>query len=235
MRRGDFNGATDPGPTPRARDGGAILLVMMLMMVVLLGLGLMGLWMTSGNLQVQANNNLRAQALKVAEAGIERARSVLNAGVNIDALLAGTGNTGDDVPRTLDSAGMPAGVGAVFIDTVTPLSSIAFPPTSFGRTAGTGDAPVATTMGTYTVWIRNDTAECREGLFLTDKNGTVLVRSRGVAADKLTTVVLEVALGATPATPGADGGVPGVAPVLCVSGKNACDDNNSTIAGIVAD
>ena len=67
-------------------------------------------------------------------------------------------------------------------------------------------------------------AECRQGLYAHDGNGTVTVRSRGLAADNLTSVTIEVALGSTPAVPGTPGVAPGLPPVLCVSGKNACDD-----------
>jgi hypothetical protein len=222
------------GSRARRADAGAVLLMMMLLVIGLLGLGITGLWLTSGNLQVQANNNLRAQALKVAEAGVERARAVLNAGVNVDAMLAGQNASVDEVPTGLDAAGRPNGVGAVFMDAAVPLRNVAFPPASFGRTAGTADAPIASTMGTYTVWIRNDTAECRAGQYTHDANGTVLIRSRGVAPDNLTTVVLEVALGSTPAVPGTPGVSAGMPPVLCVSGKNACDDNSSTVSGVVA-
>lgn len=219
---------------PRVSDQGAVLLLMMMLVIGLLGLGVTGLWLTSGNLQVQANNNLRAQALVVAEAGVERARAALNGGVNVDAMLAGTNAGMDDVPTSVDAAGRPNGAGAVFVDGAVPLWNISFPPASFGRTSGTLTAPVAATMGTYSVWIRNDTAECRRGQYTDDTNGTVLVRSRGVAPDNLTAVVVEVALGATPAVPGAPGVAPGLPPVLCVSGKNACDDNSSTVSGVVA-
>lgn len=221
-------------PAPRSTDRGAILLVMMMLILGLLGLGVTALWLTSGNLQVQANTNLRAQALVVAEAGVERARAVLNAGVDVDAMLAGRTPALDNVPTAVDAAGKPNGVGAVFIDGTIPLAAVAFPPASFGRSGGTAIAPVAATMGTYSVWIRNDTAECREGQFTHDGNGTVLVRARGVAADNRTAVVVEVALGATPAVPGAPGVSPGIPPVLCVSGKDACDDNSSTVSGVVA-
>ncbi|MBC8131488.1 MAG: hypothetical protein H7X95_00795 [Deltaproteobacteria bacterium] len=218
----------------RVADRGAVLLLMMLLIIGLLGLGVTGLWLTSGNLQVQANNNLRSQAMKVAEEGVARVRASLNAGVNIDAMLAGQNAGMDNVPTAVDSAGKPNGAGAVFVEAGVPLWNVAFPPASFGRTSGTATAPVASTMGRYSVWIRNDTAECRAGQFTHDINGTVLVRSRGVAADNLTTVVLEVALGATPAIPGTPGVAAGLPPVLCVSGKNACDDNSSTISGVVA-
>lgn len=211
------------------------MLVVMMMVLALVGLGITGLWLASGNLQVQANNNLRAQALYVAEAGVERARAALNSGgISVDALLAGASPRLDDVPTTVDAAGKPNGVGAIFMDAGTPLADVSFPPATFGRTTGSADAPTSATMGRYTVWIRNDTTECRVGQLTRDGNGTVVVRSRGVAADGLTTVVLEVALGATPATPGAAGLPSAQPPVLCVSGKNACDDNNSTVFGIVA-
>ena len=226
-----------PGPVgapARHAEAGAVLLIMMLLMLGLLGLGVTGLWLASGNLQVQGNNNLRAQALAVAEAGAARARAALNVGVNVDNMLAGASPSRDDVPRALDASGKPTGVGAVFVDGGTALWNVAFPPASFGRTAGTADSPRATTMGAYTVWIRNDTAECRLGQYTHDGNGTVVIRSRGVAADNLTSVVLEVALGATPAVPGTPGVAAGIPPVLCVSGKNACDDNSSTISGVVA-
>jgi len=226
-------GPSRPADRPDG-ERGAVLLIMMLLMLGLLGLGITGLWLASGNLQVQANSNLRMQAMAVAEAGVARTRASLNAGVNVDVLLAGSNPGKDDVPIALDAAGKPVGVGAVFMDGATPLWNVPFPPASFLRTGGTATSPQATTMGSYTVWIRNDTAECRAGLFGHDANGTVVIRARGMAADNLTNVVLEVALGATPAVPGAPGVAAGTPPVLCFSGKDGCDDNSSTISGVVA-
>src|SRR4051812_48085664 len=104
------------GQARRPADRGAVLLIMMLLILGLLGLGITGLWLTSGNLQVQANTNLRAQALVVAEAGVERVRAALNAGVAVDPLLLGKNPAIDDVPIALDGAGKPIGVGAVFVD-----------------------------------------------------------------------------------------------------------------------
>lgn len=224
------------GARVSARDPqrGAVLLVILLLILGLLGLGITGLWLTSGNLQVQANTNLRAQALVVAEAGVERARSALNVGVDVNAMLVGRTPAQDDVPTGVDGAGKPNGAGAIFVDGAVTLANVVFPPASFGRTGGTATAPTAITMGSYTVWIRNDTAEIRQGKLTQDGNGTVMIRSRGVAADNLTSVVVEVALGATPAVPGTPGVAPGAPTVLCVTGKNACDDNSSTVSGVVA-
>jgi hypothetical protein len=118
------------------------------------------------------------------------------------------------------------------LDGTTVLKAVAFPPTSFKRNTGTATAPVSATMGTYTVWIRNDTAECRQGNYLNDANGSVRIRSRGLAPDNLTTVVLEVAMGGAPGS-GGTSSTTSFVPVLCNSGKNACDDNTSTVSGVV--
>jgi hypothetical protein len=219
------------------RDGerGAVLLVVLLVMLTLLGLGVMTLWLTSANLQVGSTVNQRTQALYVAEAGLERARAVLNAPTApvLTTLLVGATAGYDDVPTALDANGYPNGVGAILRDGATSLRNISFPPASFGRSAGTADSPTATVMGTYTVWIRNDLAELRQGFYAVDGgNTTVTIRSRGVAADGRTNVVLEATMvpsGATLTTPGsATAGLGND----CVSGKNACDDNRSTQYGI---
>jgi hypothetical protein len=229
-----------PWPSPsaasRARnpESGAVLLLVMMLMISLFGLGITALWLTSGNMQIGTNVNQRMQALYCAEAGLERARAILNAtpAPNVTALLTGSGDAADNVPSTLDANGFPIGVGAVLVDGTTVLKAIAFPPTSFNRVKGTASAPVSATMGTYTVWIRNDTAECRQGKYLVDGNGSVLIRSRGLAPDNLTTVVLEVAMGGDPGAV-IDGTSTAFVPVLCNSGKNSCDDNSSTVSGVV--
>ncbi|MCG5054564.1 MAG: hypothetical protein KA712_16495 [Myxococcales bacterium] len=232
-----------PARPHRHRESGAVLMVVMLILLGLMGLGMTALWLTSGNLQVGSNVNLRANALYVAEAGIERARELLNGTTppNLPVLLAGSAHPADSVPTAIDLVtGTANGIGAVLIDRPdpalvpgAPLVNVPYPPASFARTPGTMDAPTATLMGTYTVWIRNDAAELRQGQFTIDGNSAVVVRSRGVAQDGRTSVVLEVSLGPSPAAanvPGAGGPPP---PVLCNAGKNACDDNNSTQYGIV--
>jgi len=101
------------------------------------------------------------------------------------------------------------------------------------RPALVNGVPQATTMGRYNIWIRNDTSELRQGNFTSDLNNTVVVRVQGIAADNRTNVVLEVTLGTLPQNAG-NPNTPGPPPpVLCNSGKNACDDNSSTQYGIV--
>jgi hypothetical protein len=210
-------------------------LIVMMLMVSLFGLGITALWLTGGNLGVGTNINQRAQALYVAQAGIERARAILNAmpPANLDGMLVADGNTEDDVPTKLDADGNPAGVGAVLRDGANAVRNISYPPASFGRTKGTATAPTPATMGSYTVWLRNDTAECRLGFFTDDSNGAVVVRSRGVAPDNRTTVVLEAVMGPLPGSPGG-GGKATYSPVLCNFGKNGCDDNSNTVGGFVS-
>lgn len=221
-------------PPPRRQDAGAVLAVVLLMMVLLMGLGITALWLTSGNVKVSANINLRAQALYVAEAGLERARAILDGPVapDLNAMFRGGASPLDEVPTGIDDAtGEPNGVGAVVVDGRDVLAAVPHPPETFGRGAGTVRAPTSTRMGTYTVWIRNDTAECRLGRCTADGNGMVVVRSQGVANDGRTTVVIEGVFTPLTVTPPENGNPP----VLCHSGKNACDDNNSVVYGVVVD
>jgi hypothetical protein len=230
----------------RRDECGAILVVVMLIMIVLLGLGMSGLFLTKSNVQMLTNTNLRNQALYVAEAGLERARDILNGPISPDltALLGGTGhvsNPADEIPTQVDSVhGLPVGRGAVLTDTSgTPLLRINYPTSVFHGEAVPGNAGglSAPLMGLYTVYIRNDIAECRKGMFTVDGlaaggNQVVVIRSEGTAMDGRTTVVLEMTMGGG-ASGGGQQGAGGIAAVLCNSGKNACDDNNSVQNNVV--
>ncbi len=213
--------------TKRVRERGAIMVTVLLVMLGLLALGMTGLWLTSGNLQISAHANLRNQALYVAEAGIEAVRADLNVGGRtIGTLLAGVNDAYDNVPAGVDDEGQPNGLGAIYtLANGTRLRDVPFPPAGFKRGLGDSlEAPVSKTMGTYTVWIRNDTGELRQGQPLADGNGTIVVRSRGLAVDGRIEVVLE----ATLSSEGAAAFVPGT----CYAGKNACDGNTSTLSNV---
>lgn len=222
---------------PASRESGAVLLVVMMVLVTLMGLGMTALWLTTGNLQMSANVSMRNNAFYVAEAGVERARAILNDPVapNLPELLLGSSPGNDRVPTQVNAVtGQPNGVGAILVDQAgLPLINVAYPPPTFGRGVGAVAAPTADTMGTYTVWIRNDTSDLRQGNFTLDTNNTVVVRSQGTAADGRTNVVVEVVLGPTPANAPSGAANNIVPPELCNSGKNACDENNSTLSGIV--
>jgi len=199
------------GNSVAGRDGqaGAVLIIVMLAMIGLLGIGLTGVFLTGGNVQMAANTNLRNQALYVAEAGLERARDILNGPSQVDfpAMLGGAGHVAyvaDEIPNSLDSRGQPVGRGAVMRDAAgVPLYKVSYP-TSVSRTEPIpGDNPNGAPnafMGSYTVYVRNDTAECRMGKYVVDGpavngNQMVVVRSEGTGFDNRTLVVLEVVMG----------------------------------------
>lgn len=212
-----------------------------MIMIVLLGLGMSALFLTRSNVQMLTNTNLRNQALYVAEAGLERARDILNGPVapDLTALIGGTGhvaNTADEIPAAVDGvSGLPVGRGAILTDTGgVPLLRVNYPTSVAHGEAVPGNpgGVAAQLMGVYTVYLRNDTAECRMGKFTADVNQVVVIRSEGLASDGRTTVVLEMTMGATTTT-GAAQGAGGISAVLCNAGKNACDDNNSVQNNVV--
>jgi hypothetical protein len=231
----------------RNGQAGAVLVIVMLAMIGLLGIGLTGVFLTGGNVQIAANTNLRNQALYVAEAGLERARDILNGPSQVDfpAMLGGTGHVAyvaDEIPHSLDTRGQPIGRGAIMRDAAgVPLYKVSYPTTVSRTEPIPGDNPNGAPnafMGSYTVYVRNDTAECRMGKYVVDGsdvngNQMLVVRSEGTGFDNRTLVVLEVVMG--PKGGGGTGqtGAGGVNQVLCNSGKNACDDNNSVINNIV--
>jgi hypothetical protein len=261
----------------RAADKGAILLVVLIVMVALLGLGMTGLFLTSGSIQMNTNINLRNQALVVAEAGVERARGILNNRTTgwvppVPSLLAGTG--GDEIPANpADCEGSVR--GAILIDQITPscttiptpgeciLKDRDYPSVDRSSDLPTSAGSVArTTMGKYTVYIRQDQADCRMGNYTCDyareatgidagvggaggttglttctvpanippPNGSIVIRSEGLASDGRTRVVLEVTM-----SPGQGGVQAQNSPMsaLCSAGASGCDDNTSVQNGIV--
>jgi hypothetical protein len=219
----------------------------MLAMIGLLGIGLTGVFLTGGNVQIAANTNIHNQALYVAEAGLERASDILNGPAQVDfpAMLGGTGHVAhpaDEIPNSLDGKGQPVGRGAIMRDAAgVALYQVSYP-TSVSRTEPIpGDNPNGapnTFMGNYTVYVRNDTADCRMGKYVSDGpdvngNQVVVVRSEGTGFDNKTSVVLEVVIGPRGGGMTSGSGAGGVNQVLCNSGKNACDDNNSVINNII--
>jgi hypothetical protein len=223
MRSGGSRGGRVAGR--RGTDRGAVLVVVLLVMMTLLSIGILSVRLTSGNVNVAASMNLRAQALYCAQAGIERARAYLNMAPAddvsgfINRSLQSRGQALDDVPRALDAKGQPIGVGAVLNDG-TPLVDISYPPSSFGRDG----ISTAATMGNYTVWIRNDTADARRGNFITDTNGAVVIRSRCVAPDGRTNATLELTF-----FPRASAPVTFIDVDCADTGKNVDDANTNTL------
>ncbi len=208
-----------------AGERGAVLLVVLLVIFTLLTIGMLSITLTGGNLNVASSMNLRSQALYCAQAGIERARSYLNLAPPDDvtgflsALLPSHGQALDDAPKALDDKGVPAGVGSILNDGTGPLVDVPYPPNSFDRSGG-----LATRMGSYTVWIRNDTADARLGNLLADTNGAVVIRSRCVAPDGRTNATLELTF-----FPRSSGPVTYIDVECSDTGKNVDDANTNTV------
>jgi hypothetical protein len=211
-------------------ERGAVLVIVLLVMFVLLSLGMVSMWMTSSNMRIAASMSLRTQTLYCAEAGMERAKAFLNAAPTaavpqfLTTQLAGRGLALDEIPSGLDDAGKLNGVGAILVDTGGALVDVAYPPASFERSAGSSSAPVALRMGNYTVWIRNDVTDARDGNLIVDTNSAVVIRSQCVAPDGRTTAAIEVTF------------VPPIRPPTinmiseCLdSGKNVDDANTNTL------
>jgi hypothetical protein len=214
----------------RRGERGAVLIIVLLVMITLLSLGMTSLWLTSGNLRVSSSMSMRSQTLYCAEAGIERARSFLNTAPSagtatwLSTLLPGVAQAMDDIPSSVSALGKPNGVGAVLADAGGAMTNVAYPPPSFGRVVGSAEAPQVTQMGSYTVWIRNDITDLRDGNFTLDTNSAVVIRSQCVAPDGRTNTVLEATF------------VPPVVPPTinliseCLdSGKNVDDANTNTL------
>jgi hypothetical protein len=209
----------------RRGEEGAVLLVVLLVMLTLLSMGVLSIWLTGGNLQMSASMNQRSQALYCAQAGVERARAYLNtAPANatsdfLSANLVASGQARDNVPTAIDAAGKPNGVGAILVDDTGALVNVAYPPASFGRTGNSSRQ-----MGTYTVWIRNDLADVRQGNYTTDTNGIVIIRAQCLAPDNRTNVTLEVTF-----VPPLNGTWAPLAAECLDSGKNNDDANTNTV------
>jgi hypothetical protein len=211
-------------------ERGAVLIIVLLVMITLLSLGMVSLWLTSGNLRVSSSMSMRSQTLYCAEAGIERARAFLNtapaAGTAtwLSTLLPGGHQAMDAIPSAVDAQGKPNGVGAVLADLEGALTNVAYPPPSFGRTVGTAEAPQITQMGSYTVWIRNDLTDLRDGNFTLDTNSSVVIRSQCVAPDGRTNIVLEATF-----VPPEDPPTINLISECLDSGKNVDDANTNTL------
>jgi len=251
-----------------------VLVVVLLAMIALLGMGLTGLYLTSGSIQMSSNINMRNQALYVAEAGIQTAKSILNRTItgnvnwapNLNLMLQGGFSVGgnpvalpdgfvDEIPATpTECLGSDANGnlkrGAYLRDDA-PFGcqgasgfsqayvNCNYPPAGFNDPNDpNGPQPLNQFMGRYTLFVRQDLADCRMGYYnfenndpasgLPLTNGIVVIRSEGVASDNRTKVVLEVTMAPNPNVID----VPSQIVTVCSAGAAGCDDNASVQQGI---
>ncbi|HEX7598573.1 MAG TPA: pilus assembly PilX N-terminal domain-containing protein, partial [Polyangia bacterium] len=264
------NNKSPTRPSLRRQEAGAVLVVVLLAMIALLGMGITGLYLTSGSIQMSSNINMRNQALYVAEAGIQTAKSVLNRTLPGNAawkpwigdMLAGRSPTQavvplpsglvDEIPTSpdgclgIDVNGNPTRGAYLRDDAPSPPygcdGSLVYvncsypnnPSVAYDQTTNDPNNPPPPTqfMGRYTLFIRQDLAECRMGQYSAEvdgvSNGVVVIRSEGVASDNRTRVALEVTMTTNP------NAVPVAVRVasVCPAGAAGCDDNASVQQGI---
>ncbi len=250
----------------RRGDRGAVLVVVLLVMMALLGLGLAGLYLTTGSIQMNANIKMRSEALYMAEAGINRARSVLNRTIagnpdwspDLERMLHGASPLGVSVPLNVADEFPNPDDGCLAAGGVGRGAYLRDEPNNVGAQCDSSSAYIncrlpdpASQLGRYTLFIRQDLAECRLGGNLptcetdvsgkegatvcTDgignpvtTNGVVVIRSEGVASDNRTKVVLEVTMARNNNAPIVDTHLASV----CPAGQAGCDDNASVQQGI---
>jgi len=199
------------------RQSGSALVIAVLITLLLVGLGLSAMWLGSQSAHVTGSLARRQEAIYAAEAGIERARAVLEVSTAWDTLL-GTA-TGGRCGATLDE---PAGKGNVLCDGATPMEH-AMP----AATQTAALAPVVTSAR-YTLFIRNDPSEAAQaGGRYHDTDRRVIVRSEGRGADGVSVVTIEAMLLV------GGGGGPGSVPDYSQAGLNSGGSNSgqTTIAG----
>ena len=119
-------------PSLRRKEAGAVLVVVLLAMIALLGMGITGLYLTSGSIQMSSNINMRNQALYVAEAGIQTAKSVLNRTLAGNAASSASAGNGRYSRTWTTPTFSPA---AVRVATVSTTVSPADPMTTITRSA----------------------------------------------------------------------------------------------------
>jgi hypothetical protein len=172
----------------RNPESGITLAVSMSIIVALVGLGLAAVWLSSINMGGARNLMFRQQARNAAFAGIQHSRVLLavylNNGLSLDPILAGQTHPLDDLPTTSNVSGK----GAILYDSGTALVDFRYP---VGQTA----------LGSYTVWVRNDTADINAsvtdpggGGMNHDRNTTVIVRALGKDPTGTSQVVIEAAI-----------------------------------------
>jgi hypothetical protein len=185
----------------RSSESGMSLVVTLLIVMAVLGLGMAAVWYASLQIGAARNLNSRQTALNAAHAGVQHARAVLATtpfaswGSCLQAHLPTTdgGTSADDVPDQTH----PARKGVVLFNScVAPGGSdctVTGPLVTCPYAVNGGDAGLVT-LGTYTVWIRNNQGQILSGLPTTPNYNGVIVRAEGKDLAGTSTVVVEASL-----------------------------------------
>jgi hypothetical protein len=174
------------------------MVTVILILMVLLAMAMAVVWYTSLQLGAARNLNARQTALNAAHAGVQHARDILGRTGNWGQCLTShmmmtDGGLGDDIPDQTH----PTRRGAVlWNDCAAPSGTdcnVTGPLLSCSYAVNAGDAGL-TTLGSYTVWIRNNQGQILAGQPTTPNLNGVVVRSEGRDASGVAAVVVEAAL-----------------------------------------
>jgi hypothetical protein len=224
----------------RNRQEGVSLIVTLLILLFLIGLGLSVVYYSSLQVSAARNINARQQAMNAAMAGLQHARRVLANQPNYTVFLTGQTQSANDPVRWDGTLGKVVGVGNVVWDGSIPLAAATTPgapgtnpglPYPLGCQATLPCTGVNCCLGRYTVWIRNDASDVNAALasgsaaeYVTDHNGTAILRALGRDPGNTATVVLEAAVVATTGT--------GTTPDNFAFGKNLDRANSNAMKGV---
>lgn len=205
---------------PRS-ERGVTLVISLLLVVALLGVGMTALYYSSTHTRAAQNLTARQSALNAAKAGLEHARAVLAQVAAItptapfNQVLAGIqANPHHEIP----TSAQPTRQGAILYSGGVPLFEYTYP---------NPIQPEVPRLGSYTVYVHNDSAELSAGMFTTDTNNSVIVRVLGRDPGNTATVVLEA--GMSMAT---IGGSTGSLDNFIYSKNITAENNNATSANV---
>lgn len=176
----------------RSHESGSVLVLALLVTLVILALGLVAMWLSSSSMKMSGNITRRQEALYASEAGLERARVILQSQTDWALLAAGCTTGPPNDPG--DPAAGHKGYLLCEPTTSTALLNISLLNSS---TFTGGQAPGSGNIA-YTVFIRNDDAEIASGSttsgYNTDGDRRVVIRAEGTGRDGLSFFAIETVL-----------------------------------------
>ncbi|MCA9666593.1 MAG: hypothetical protein KC503_13420 [Myxococcales bacterium] len=188
----------------RVGERGSVLVLALLVTLLILGIGLSVMWVSSSGNKSSGNVMRRQEALYSAEAGVERARAILNAAADWTALLKGGSPNCTPTPVAQDP-----NKGRILCDTTTNTLMQDIQVIEASTPTATATANKLANLK-YTIWIRNDPIDAAgsatgssgsgsgsgsgagsAGGPETDTDFRVIVRAEGKGRDGLSFVALE--------------------------------------------
>ncbi len=174
-----------------SHHSGSVLVMAMLVTLLIVGIGLAAMFLAATEIKMSSSMSHKKEALAAAEAGVDRALSILSrTPLDWSPLLLGCGAKENDPP--------PAGKGMVLCDNGAPLAGIAL----LESTKRKGTTLQTKTMSNlkYSLYIRNDPLEVsyNGGRWFDDRNRRVVIRSEGTGLDGQSTFAVEVVITVPP-------------------------------------